>query len=188
MLALCVAADSVRRICLGLFFAALHEAGHLGVMAFFRVRPRRIALTAAGMRIDRAPGLRLSFRQEIAIALAGPAASLCLAALFACLQRLPGTGAPWQSYLLENGLWLNLGFGLLNLLPLRQLDGGRALYFALSLALAQRTANRLVLAASLLLLTATGLLFTLSCLENSVSMPLLLLFGYFALCCVTPVI
>ena len=88
MAALCLAAGPLWRMGLALGFAALHEAGHLLAMAAFGARPGRICLTAAGMRIERPPGLSLSFPQEIAIAFAGPAVSLLLAGGFALLARV----------------------------------------------------------------------------------------------------
>ena len=177
MAALCLAAGPLWRIGLALGFAALHEAGHLLVMAFFKARPSRICLTAAGVRIERPPALTLSFPQEIAIALAGPAVSLLLAGLFALLPRvLPSPVPPDLCY-------LNLGFGLFNLLPVRQLDGGRALYFLLCRRFSERTAHRIVLVTSLLCLFAAAMGVALICLRQGVSLPLLIAVAYLAMCC-----
>lgn len=140
MAALCLAAGPARRIGLGLAFAALHELGHLAAMAALRIRPAAVCLTAAGMRIERPPGLHVSFPREILVALSGPAVSLALALLFRALPL------PADFY------WLNLGFGLFNLLPVRQPDGGRALYFLLCTRLSERAAALAVKIASLLCL------------------------------------
>ena len=129
MAVLCFAlnlAGSAVFLLMGLFFAALHELGHLAALALCGGRPSRICLTAAGVRIERAPGLALSFPQEICIAFAGPAASLLLAVLCALLHRA------FPAILSPAPCLLNLGFGLFNLLPVRQLDGGQALFYALS--------------------------------------------------------
>ena len=171
MAALCLAAGPLWRFGLGMAFAALHELGHLGAMAALRVKPSRICLTAAGMRIERPPGLRTGFRQEIIIALAGPAVSLLLAGLF-----LP-------SLLPSDFFYINLGFGLFNLLPVRQLDGGRALYFFLCTRVSEPTATRIVTAASLacLFLAAGGA--ALLCLQEGVSLSLVIAVVYLAVGC-----
>jgi len=175
MAALWLAAGPLWRFGLALAFAALHEAGHLLMMALFRVRPSRICLTAAGVRIERPPALALSFAQEIAVAFAGPAVSLGLAGLFALLGRIRS--------LPPDPCGLNLIFGLFNLLPVRQLDGGRALYFLLCGRFSQRAADRVVLASSLLCLFAAAMCAALACLRRGVSLPLLAAVAYLAACC-----
>jgi len=177
MAALCFAAGPAWRFGLAIAFAALHELGHLGAMAAFHVRPGRICLTAAGMRIERPPGLRVSFAREIAIAFAGPAVSLLLAGLFALLGRA------FSSPLISDACLLNLGFALFNLLPVRQLDGGRALYFLLCRRLPEQAAGRVVLVTSLLCLFAAAAGAALVCLQQGVSLPLLAAVGCLACCC-----
>ena len=171
MAALCLAAGPAWRFGAALAFAALHELGHLAAMAAFRVRPSKICLTAAGMRIERPPGLRVSFTREIAIAFAGPAVSLALAG---ALRLLP---------LPPEFFYVNLGFGLFNLLPVRQLDGGRALYFALCRRVSETAANRAVTAASLtcLFLAAAGA--ALLCLRQGFSLSLAIAVLYLAAGC-----
>ena len=176
MLALCLAAGPVWRLGLGLAFAALHELGHLAAMAAFHTRVSCVYLTAAGMRIERPPGLQTNFAREIAIALAGPAVSLVLAGLFYALRRA------FPARLALDACLLNLGFGLFNLLPVRQLDGGRALYFLLCRRFAERAASRAILATSLLCLFAAAVGAVLVCLRG-VSLPLLVAVGYLAACC-----
>ena len=176
MAALCLAAGPpLWRMGLALGFAALHEAGHLLAMALCGARPSRICLTAAGMRIERPPALTLAFAQEIAIAFAGPAVSLLLAGVFALLARV----IPLHSDL----YLLNLGFGLFNLLPVRQLDGGRMLYFLLCRRFPERAASRAVLASSLLCLFAAAAGASFICLRQGVSLPLLVAVVYLTVCC-----
>ncbi len=94
-----------------------HECGHLLLLACFGVRPREIALCAHGIRCSLPGGQRLSYRQEGAVLLAGPAVNLLLAAL------LWAFGGPHAFY----ALLANLVTGCFNLLPCRPLDGGRLL-------------------------------------------------------------
>jgi len=177
MAALCLAAGPARRFGLALGFAALHELGHLAAMAAFRARASRICLTAAGMRIERPPGLRVSFGREIAIAMAGPAVSLLLAGAFfaapqATLLRVP-----------PDFRYINLGFGLFNLLPVRQLDGGRALYFFLCRHVNEAAASRVVTAVSLACLFFAALGAGVLCLREGFSLSLVIAVLYLAAGC-----
>jgi len=141
MVVLCLSLNMAEKIGLGLFFAALHELGHLAAMLSFGARPNRVCFAAAGVRIECPPGLGLSFGKEIIIAFAGPAVSITLAVL--CYT------AGWTDAAL-----INLGFAVFNLLPVRQLDGGRAVYYALCRRLQEPTAANISLAVSLVVLFA----------------------------------
>ena len=174
MVALCFALGLAAEISLGLFFAALHELGHLGAMAAFGARPRRVCLAAAGMRIECAPGLSLSFAKEIIVAFAGPAVSLALAGLFAL------THAAFEQPLLHDCALINLGFALINLMPVRQLDGGRALYYALCRHLSESAADGICFAASLLCLFMIATVTALICLTQGMHWPLIVAVIYLA--------
>lgn len=108
----------------GLFFqgvlaCGLHELGHWAAIALLGGRVRSLRLTVVGAEMELDPGRPLSYGKETAAALAGPVVNLLLA---------------WLS--IQTGWYLfaglNLCFGLLNLLPIRPLDGGRALFCALA--------------------------------------------------------
>lgn len=126
---------------------ALHELGHYGMIRLMGGDIKLIRLTVVGaeMVLDRP----LCYWREGVAALAGPGVNLLLAWLF----------CRWERGLLFSGL--NLVLGCFNLLPVGQLDGGRALYCTLSILLgadpAQRIGGWLNLAFTLLLLGA-GLL------------------------------
>ena len=177
MLALCFAAGPVGRLGAGLAFAALHEAGHLAAMAAFHTHASGICLTAAGMRIERPPGLQINFAQEIMIALAGPAVSLALAGLFCALH------CAFPARLSPDPWLLNLGFGLFNLLPVRQLDGGRALYYFLCRRVSETAASRAIKIASLVCLFLAAAGAALLCLRQGVSLSLVIAVAYLAAGC-----
>lgn len=99
----------------------IHEMGHLAVLAAWGKEIRRIRITAAGAEI-RTTG-EMSYGTELLAILAGPAVNL-LAALFLC--RIPGG---------ETAAGLNLTLAAFNLLPCRNLDGGRALSCLLHMTL-----------------------------------------------------
>lgn len=99
--------------------ALCHELGHLTALRLVGARVERIRLTAFGAEI-RADTRCLSYGREIVCTLAGPVVNLILALV---LARVAG------DYLMAGA---NLFLGVFNLLPLPSLDGGRALFLAVS--------------------------------------------------------
>jgi hypothetical protein len=122
----------------------VHELGHVVAFRFFRERAEVLLYGWGGLAIpDRAvrgslPGL--------VVALAGPVAGFCLAALSLVAARashfaiqvqfhaflpaifaVPRAGANlYWGVLLNDLLWVNFYWGLVNLLPVYPLDGGCA--------------------------------------------------------------
>ena len=106
--------DGIRLFILVLVACILHEAGHYGAALGFGCRVYGIRLTSAGAEMKLDPNTTLSYTQDAMIAFAGPAVNLMAAWL-----------AVWGGATLFAGL--NLSFGILNLLPVRPLDGERIL-------------------------------------------------------------
>ena len=102
--------------------SVLHEAGHLAAMRRFGVRVETLRLTALGAELS-APALaRLSYGRELIVTLAGVGVNLICAVPLALLgERLHD-----ERWFLFAGAHLLLA--AFNLLPIRPLDGGRALY------------------------------------------------------------
>ncbi|MEA2723381.1 MAG: hypothetical protein QOH59_1152 [Gemmatimonadales bacterium] len=109
----------------------LHEFGHILMARRFGVRtPDVILLPIGGVaRLERIPD---EPRQELLIALAGPAVTAVLALIFYLMLRLTGGNAevdqlspiaPFLSQLLVTNVWLLL----FNLIPAFPMDGGRVL-------------------------------------------------------------
>lgn len=120
-----------------LLAAALHEGGHWAAIILLGGRVRVLRLGAVGAEMELDASYPLSYTKEAAAAFAGPAVNLLLAA-FSIQMR-------W--YLFAG---LNLSLGLLNLLPVRMLDGGRILSCVLCVFSPER-AQRIVNALSALL-------------------------------------
>lgn len=100
--------------------AAVHEAGHIWAMYFLGYRFRRMDILPMGALIICPEGI--PYIDEYKIALSGPLASLLLAF----------TGAVWFSYAHSLPSFflalINLVLALFNLMPIKKLDGGKAIY------------------------------------------------------------
>lgn len=109
----------------------LHEFGHILMARRFGVRtPDVILLPIGGVaRLERIPE---EPRQELLIALAGPAVTLAIAVILYAVLRLGGSAAPVgelteQQPFLAQLVTINIYLLLFNLIPAFPMDGGRVL-------------------------------------------------------------
>lgn len=109
--------------------AAIHEGGHWLALRLLgaKILGLRIGVLGAVLETD---SRSLSYGGELIAVLAGPGANLAAALVLTALDRELLAGA-------------HLVLGAFNLLPVRPLDGGRALYLAVSWALGPAAGERL---------------------------------------------
>ena len=155
----------------------LHELGHALVARRFGIRTRYIILLPIG-GISRLEGLPEEPRQELLIAIAGPAVNLVLAGLilaFSIAARVPvgpdGLRLVGGSVVAKL-LWINLSLAAFNLLPALPMDGGRVLRAALTLRVGKLRAT----AAAARVAQAVAVLLGLA---GSLSQPMLVLIALF---------
>jgi Zn-dependent protease len=103
----------------------VHELGHAVAARSYGVAAEvNLTLFRAGLALRVGS---LSVARRVLVCLAGPAMSLGVAAMAFAIARAHPTGSgPTGGVLLYLG-WINLGWGLLNLLPILPLDAGNAL-------------------------------------------------------------
>lgn len=113
--------------------AALHELGHCLTLALLGapVTGLRIGIFGAELEVDRRA---MSYPGELAAVLAGPGANLLCAVVL--------TAAGGTRWAVSTGA--NLVLCAFNLLPVRTLDGGRALYLLTSWVLGPEAGERAV--------------------------------------------
>lgn len=138
MLAGFIIVDGTAYILYILLAAAIHEMAH--IIAIERVGGivDSVELRMFGVKLNIRNSLALSYRQEIAIALVGPAVNLltALLAMGVCLLTGGTQGALFFTA-------VNLMLFLINILPVENLDGGRALRALLLENLELDTAERI---------------------------------------------
>ncbi len=131
----------------------LHELGHALTARRYGIPTRAITLYPIG-GVAELMGEARTPRQELLIAVAGPAVNLVLAALFGAVAFFVEPSGLVGTFV--KGLaWANLGLGLFNLLPAFPMDGGRVLRAALTRRLGRLQATEI--AAALGKVAAVGL-------------------------------
>ncbi|MEM6294751.1 MAG: site-2 protease family protein [Myxococcota bacterium] len=106
----------------------LHEFGHALTARRFGISTRRIVLWPMG-GVAQLEGDPRTPRQELLIALAGPAVNFALAAGLFAVSSLFGLA---EYGLLQSLIFANVTLGVFNLLPAFPMDGGRVLRAALA--------------------------------------------------------
>ena len=109
-----LAGDMRMNYCYAVLFSALHEIGHIFAFFCFGKKPKNITFGIMGIRIE-TTAMMLSYRDECIAAFCGPLVNLIFAVIFSIVDI---EGLPFV---------INSGLFIINILPVKTLDGGRFL-------------------------------------------------------------
>lgn len=129
-----------------MLFSLLHETGHILALLFYGRKPKQIIFGFSGIRIE-TDSANLSYKQECIVALCGPAVNLIFIIFFILTD------------ISETALFVNTGLFIVNMMPVKSLDGGRFAYGLLSVFLDEK---RVMLIMNILaIITAVILIFVM---------------------------
>ncbi|KIG13107.1 SREBP protease/CBS domain protein [Enhygromyxa salina] len=145
------AIDGVLLVLVVFSIVILHELGHALMARRFGIKTRDITLLPIGgvASLERMPE---EPRQELLVAIAGPAVNFALAGFFAAVALLLGkplapaamlSPSAGSASLVTQLVWINLALGAFNLLPAFPMDGGRVLRALLALRFSDIRATRI---------------------------------------------
>ena len=144
------------------FAAALHELGHIVAAKRLKIKLKAVRIGIFGAKIETDERL-ISYKSELILAIAGPAANLLTAAIALAIAKLIGCspealldGAAELLTSGQSGVAGYIGFfsassfahAATNLMPIKRLDGGRALYCTIAAISNERIADRVLIAAT----------------------------------------
>lgn len=106
------------------FSVLLHELGHAFVSQYYGRSPRIELHSMGGLTISQRSSI-LSYPQEILISFSGALFGFIFAGVVYALLRMFGPVTnQYLGFLVGQLLWVNIGWGIINLLPILPLDGG----------------------------------------------------------------
>lgn len=164
---------------LGLFTSvALHELGHSLVAIRKGCGVREILLLPIGgmAKMEQIPTIP---RDEIQMALAGPAVSILLSIVFGIIgQTIAGLGLRQFGFMLQVLGQINLFLGLFNLLPSFPMDGGRVFRAFMSARVGRLEATRIAAKIGKIMAIGFGIIGIL--LPGGITLIAIAIFIYFA--------
>lgn len=121
--------DAPSNVLITVLSSMLHETGHLFTMISLGNNPEKVRFELTGINIIRNQEIAISTKNEILISLGGPLINAIMTAV--CCIALPF----YNNEKVLTFACINLILMTFNLLPIKKLDGGRILYFLLSIKL-----------------------------------------------------
>ncbi len=106
------------------FSILLHELGHAVAAEYYGRSPRIELKSMGGLTVSTRYSL-LSYPKEILISFAGPLVGFIFGGLLFILLRFIGPiDNEYLRFIVAQLLWVNIGWGIINLIPILPLDGG----------------------------------------------------------------
>ncbi len=102
----------------------VHELGHAIISEYYGRAPQIELYSMGGLTISTRYSL-LSYPKEIFISFAGPLAGFIVGGLVIAITRFTGPiFNPALNFIAQQMIWVNIGWGVVNLIPIIPLDGG----------------------------------------------------------------
>ena len=102
----------------------LHELGHAVVSENYGRSPQIELYSMGGLTVSNRYSL-LSYPKEIFISFAGPLAGFVLGGIIFTINRFLGPFPNiYVNFIVQELIWVNIGWGIINLIPIIPLDGG----------------------------------------------------------------
>lgn len=108
-------------VLISVFSAMLHECGHLVMMYLCKEKPQKVVFGAFGVRIEKYAFSGVSYTKEILIAFGGIIVNLALFAVSLLIY-----GFTQNIFALYAGI-INVFIAIMNMIPVKALDLGRAI-------------------------------------------------------------
>ncbi|MGD0861297.1 MAG: site-2 protease family protein [Candidatus Limnocylindrales bacterium] len=118
----------------------LHELGHALAFRRYGLESSIRFWTLGGLAVpnDQEAAAKLPDRQMLVVALAGPCVGLVLGAAGLALEPVVAGQSPDVRFAVGMWIFVNMGWGIFNLLPIAGLDGGHVLMHLTMVALGER--------------------------------------------------
>ena len=149
VLAFVSVADATTNILLTLLASLIHECGHLVAMIIMGNKPQKVVFELGGINIVKQSKTFLSLNKEIIIALSGPLVNF-IALVLSC-----SIFAFFNNEKILTFTSVNLILMVFNLLPIKSLDGGRALFYYLSKKHSISTCRKVLISLSIFFISLT---------------------------------
>ena len=102
----------------------LHELGHAVIGEYYGRSPQIELYSMGGLTVSTRYSL-LSYPKEIFISFAGPLAGFILGGIIFVINRFFGPFPNiYLNFIIQELIWVNIGWGIVNLIPILPLDGG----------------------------------------------------------------
>lgn len=132
VITLCLLLDQTQAAFYGLLASLMHETGHLIAFAMTGCRPRKIAFEMTGIALTKST-VNLSYRKELVVLVAGSAVNLII---FGIAVLIAGDIDRVDMFAAAH-----LVVGVMNLLPIAALDGGKIMSLLLMQSCSEQRAN-----------------------------------------------
>lgn len=129
---------------IALLCCLIHEAGHIICLLVLGEKPKKIEMSFYGIKLERYPMSAQTTAGDLIVYISGPAANFIFSAILFLLSNF------YES--LRDAAIISLCIGVFNLIPCKPLDGGNILYALLCRNTKQKTADKICLVVSMIIL------------------------------------